>query len=119
VAGVGPLDPVVASRTLLATTSEFGRRIGENSTGTDHGAAAPMLLVGPGGTPANGAVLTAGIHGDHPNMGTTLLPADNLTMTTDLRRVYQSMLEGWLHDPDPAYGAAFAALPGLFQQVTA
>jgi uncharacterized protein (DUF1501 family) len=110
---IGPLDPAIADRTLVMTFSEFGRRIGENAAGTDHGAAAPMLFVGPPAPAAgSGAVrLAPGLHGDHPPLGTTTLPADNLAMTTDLRSVYQAVLTGWLNDPtgpspdegDPAF----------------
>jgi uncharacterized protein (DUF1501 family) len=112
------------------TFSEFGRRIGENASGTDHGAAAPMLLVGPAQPAAgSGAVtLVPGLHGDHPNMGSTALPADNLAMTTDLRSVYQAVLTKWIDDPtgaspdegDPAFvlsGPSLEAdgsLAGLF-----
>jgi uncharacterized protein (DUF1501 family) len=111
--GIGPLPPGLADRTLVMTTSEFGRRIGETGVGasvagTDHGAAAPMLLIGPS------TGLVPGVHGDHPDMGSVLLPADNLAMTTDLRRVYQSILQQWLGDPDPNYAGSFDPLPGLF-----
>jgi uncharacterized protein (DUF1501 family) len=116
--GIGELDQVVAERTLIITVSEFGRRIGENGganvSGTDHGAAAPMLMIGPGVAGATGHALVPGVHGDHPNMGTTLAPADNLTMTTDLRTVYQALLENWLNDTEPGYGTSYPALPGLF-----
>jgi uncharacterized protein (DUF1501 family) len=101
---VGPLDPALADRTLVMTFSEFGRRIGENAGGTDHGAAAPMLFVGPP-APAAGSgapYLVPGLHGDHPDVGTTTLPADNLGMTTDLRGVYQAVLTKWLDDPTGA-----------------
>jgi uncharacterized protein (DUF1501 family) len=95
---VGPLDPAIADRTLVMTFSEFGRRIGENASGTDHGAAAPMLFVGP--PPGAGDVsLVPGLHGDHPPMGSTALPADNLAMTVDLRSVYQAVLTKWINDP--------------------
>ena len=105
----------VAARTMVLTFSEFGRRIGENgigaSAGTDHGAAGPAFLIGPPG----GKALVPGLHGDHPAMGTPTLPADNLTMTTDLRRVYQALLTSWLQDPEPAYRRRYGALPGLFR----
>lgn len=100
-AKVGALPAALASRTIVLVMSEFGRRIGENGTGagagTDHGAAAPVFLIGPS------ARIAGGVHGDHPGLGTTKAPADNLAMTTDVRRVYQTLLEGWLHDPDPLY----------------
>ena len=98
---IGPLPSPLLENTLIMTFSEFGRRIGENATGTDHGAAAPMFFVGPP-TPAAGSgarALVPGLHGDHPVMGTTVLPADNLAMTTDLRGVYQAVLTKWIDDP--------------------
>lgn len=118
VPGAGPADPNLAARTIIVTASEFGRRIGEaggaSAAGTDHGAAAPLFIVGPpSGSSSVG--LVPGLHGDHPDMGTATLPADNLTMTADLRRVYQALLEGWLQDPDPGYASKYPAFPGLFR----
>lgn len=111
--GVGPLASDLSARTVVMVYSEFGRRIGEaggaSVAGTDHGAAAPVLLVGPAGGP-----LVGGLHGDHPAMGTPTLPADNLEMTTDLRRVYASLTGDWLRAPDPLYDRP-GPLPGLFR----
>jgi uncharacterized protein (DUF1501 family) len=114
---VGALDPAVASRTLVMTYSEFGRRIGDNGGGTDHGAAAPQFLIGPPPPAAgSGAVaLVPGLHGDHPDMGSVTLPADNLGMTTDLRSVYQAVLTHWVNDPagpSPDQGDPLFALSG-------
>lgn len=109
------LSKGVAERTMVMTISEFGRRVGEagaaDSAGTDHGAASPVFLVGP---PAAGSALVGGLHGEHPAMGTPTLPADDLLMTTDLRRVYSSVLNSWLGDPDPMF-KRHAPLPGLFR----
>ena len=110
-----PMSPHLMERTMVMTLSEFGRRIGENGagagSGTDHGAASPMFLIGP---PAATSPLVGGVHGDHPDMGSPTLPADNLAMTTDLRRVYESVLHGWLQNPDPLY-RRHRPLPGLFR----
>jgi uncharacterized protein (DUF1501 family) len=114
---IGPLAPAIADRTLVMTFSEFGRRIGENGVGTDHGAAAPMLLVGPP-QPAAGSGqrrLVPGLHGDHPDMGSTTLPADNLNLTTDVRSVYQAVVTKWIDDPTgprPDPGDPVLALSG-------
>jgi uncharacterized protein (DUF1501 family) len=127
---IGPLDPALAAQTLVMTFSEFGRRIGENASGTDHGAAAPMLFVGPP-QPAAGSGATRlvpGLHSDHPYMGSVALPADNLGLTTDVRSVYQAVLTKWIDDPtsarpdpgDPAFRLtgtdleADGSLAGLF-----
>jgi uncharacterized protein (DUF1501 family) len=104
--GIAPMAPAVASRTLLMTFSEFGRRLGENGgAGTDHGTAAPLFVVGPAGSR-----LVPGLHGEHPGLGTTLAPRDNITATTDLRAVYQALLQEWLADPEPMYGSPLAGL---------
>jgi uncharacterized protein (DUF1501 family) len=121
VAGVnGPLPAAIADRTVIMTVSEFGRRIGENGSGenagTDHGAAAPVFVVGPpaGVAPPNGVRLTAGLHGDHPAMGSVAAPADNLNMTVDLRKLYQAALQQWLGNPDPDYELKYPPLANLF-----
>jgi len=114
---VPPMSSFLQSKTLVMTFSEFGRRIGENGgtgvAGTDHGAAGPLFLIGPPTDVSATKHVGAGLHGDHPDMGSVALPADNLAMTTDVRRVYQAVLQQWLNDPDPLYGTTFTPLPGL------
>jgi uncharacterized protein (DUF1501 family) len=117
--GVGPVSKALGDRTILLTTSEFGRRIGEAGgagvAGTDHGAAGPLFIVGPpAAARASSVRLRPGLHGDHPKMGTPRSPADNLEMTVDIRSVYQSVLEDWLHNPDPGYSKKFRPIQGLF-----
>jgi uncharacterized protein (DUF1501 family) len=74
-------------RILMMTFSEFGRRARENgSKGTDHGSAAPMLLVG--------GKVKAGVVGKHPSL--TQLEMGNLKFHTDFRQVYAAVLDGWL-----------------------
>jgi uncharacterized protein (DUF1501 family) len=75
--------------------SEFGRRVPENtSLGTDHGAANNMFVVGKN--------VKGGHYGDLPSL-TKLDQGDNLVFTTDFRRVYATMAEGWLQQkPTPA-----------------
>lgn len=74
---------------LTMTVSEFGRRIEENgSAGTDHGAAAPLLMFGPG-------LEGSGFIGDGPDLSNTD-DIGNLQYETDFRSVYASVLENWL-----------------------
>ncbi len=88
-----------ADRVALLTFSEFGRRVAENaSAGTDHGAAAPLFVVGPVSRP--------GLVGAHPSFDD--LDDGDLKHHTDFRRVYASLLEGWLGCPAaPVVGAEF------------
>jgi len=74
-------------RLLVMTFSEFGRRGHENgSQGTDHGAAAPLLLVG--------SKVKSGLVGTHPAL--TNLQMGNLKHDIDFRQVYAALLDGWL-----------------------
>src|SRR5216683_1665261 len=74
-------------RILMMTFSEFGRRPYENgSKGTDHGAAAPMFLVGP--------KVKAGPVGKHPSL--TDHNFGNLKHSMDFRQVYAAILDKWL-----------------------
>ena len=94
-----------SSRVLLMCFSEFGRRLKENaSEGTDHGAAAPMFLLGENVKP--------GVHGSHPSL--TDLDQGDLKHHTDFRQVYATVLEKWMQTASqPLLGAGFPALPLL------
>ncbi len=82
----------VQDRVVGMTFSEFGRRIKSNSsTGTDHGAAAPMILFGKQVTP--------GITGTNPSIPTGSTVNDNIPMQYDFRSVYASILEKWFCVP--------------------
>lgn len=73
---------------LCMTISEFGRRPYENgSTGTDHGAASPVMLFGP---ELNGS----GFVGEHPDINDWDFN-DNLIPSSDFRNVYSSVLTSW------------------------
>ncbi|MCY2939283.1 MAG: DUF1501 domain-containing protein [Planctomycetota bacterium] len=89
----------LADRVMVATFSEFGRRLAENgSLGTDHGAASQMFCIGAG---ARGGVL-----GAHPSL-TDLVDGDP-KHHTDFRQVYAALLEKWLGYPsEPVLGKGF------------
>jgi uncharacterized protein (DUF1501 family) len=89
----------VLDRVLLMTFSEFGRTVGENGRrGTDHGAAAPVLLAG--------SRLRGGLIGPHPSL--TDLDNGALKFHTDFRSVYATVLDRWLGvDSQAVLGAKF------------
>lgn len=93
-------------RVLMMTFSEFGRRVEVNaSSGTDHGAAAPIFLIGG----AKGGV-KAGLAGRYPSL--TDLDQGDLKYSTDFRSVYATVLQNWLATPSkPILGQQFATLP--------
>jgi uncharacterized protein (DUF1501 family) len=89
-------------RSLVLTTSEFGRRPqGNGSGGSDHGTAAPMLAFGPR--------LRGGMHGDPPSLA-KLDSEGNLRHTTELRDVFAAVLAQWW-DIDPASVLGSATRP--------
>lgn len=70
------------------TFSEFGRTIGGNeSFGTDHGAAAPLFVFGKGVNP--------GIIGANPVIPQDLVVSGDVDMQHDFRSVYASVLQDW------------------------
>jgi uncharacterized protein (DUF1501 family) len=93
-----------ADRVVVMTWSEFGRRIAENgSQGTDHGAAAPLFVIG---KPVKG-----GLYGEQPSL-TSTVDGGNLQHTVDFRSVYQTLIRDWLQgDATSVLGAAFPELP--------
>jgi uncharacterized protein (DUF1501 family) len=89
----------------LMVFSEFGRRVPENSNlGTDHGAANLMFVAG--------AKVKGGHHGEVPSLS-KLDAGDNLVYTTDFRRVYATMITGWLgyKDTRELLNGDFTSLP--------
>ena len=74
------------SRALVMTYSEFGRRpIQNGSKGTDHGTAAPQLMLG-------GAV-KGGLYGKTPSL--TDLANQDLKHHVDFRQVYATITDKW------------------------
>ncbi len=86
-------------RVLTLVFSEFGRRVEENaSRGTDHGAAAPLFLVGNRVKP--------GLIGTHPRLDD--LDDGDVKFHTDFRSVYATILDKWLGWPSaPILGDGF------------
>ncbi len=78
-------DRGLADRTLVMTTSEFGRRAQQNGTGTDHGTAAPAFLCGP---------VQPGVVGEDPGID-NLDDNGNLIATTPLENYYASVAQDW------------------------
>ncbi len=75
-------------RVIGMTWSEFGRRIRSNeSLGTDHGTAGPLLLFGSCVAPL--------IHGDNPEISPDATAGEGVPMQYDFRDVYGSILQDW------------------------
>jgi uncharacterized protein (DUF1501 family) len=86
---------------LLFMFSEFGRRIVDNGSGTDHGAAGIAFAIG--------EHVKGGFYGTYPS----LKPSDqeeggNLKFSTDFRSVYSTILDDWMGlNPAPIIGGTF------------
>ena len=91
-------------RVMIMTFSEFGRRVAENANnGTDHGAAAPMFVIG--------NKVKAGLLGKYPSLASTDLVNGDMKYNVDFRSVYAGVLEAWLKTPStPVLGQKFAPL---------
>jgi hypothetical protein len=82
------LDPAFHDRVTLMTFSEFGRTVRANgSGGTDHGTAAPMLVIG--------EKVKGGLYGAQPRLDQLTTNGD-LRVQVDYRSVYASVIDGWL-----------------------
>lgn len=76
-----------ADKVVVIVFSEFGRRAAENSSqGTDHGAAAPMFVIG--------SRVKGGIHGTPIDLSN--LSNGDLAYTQDFRGVYATVLDQWI-----------------------
>jgi uncharacterized protein (DUF1501 family) len=91
-------------RVLVMTFSEFGRRVAENANGgTDHGAAAPMFVIG--------NKVKAGLLGKYPSLAPQDLYQGDVKYNVDFRSVYAGVLENWLKTKSaPVLGKQFSPL---------
>ncbi|HEX8575887.1 MAG TPA: DUF1501 domain-containing protein [Flavobacterium sp.] len=103
------------------THSEFGRRVVSNdSRGTDHGTAAPVLFFGAALNTSPSAVAgTAhpipGMIGTSPDLPANATVDDEVPMQFDYRQVYSSIMQDWLcmseAQATAALGRPYAKLP--------
>lgn len=80
--------------------SEFGRRVRDNGSGTDHGAAGVAFAIGPN--------VKGGMYSHYPETQKEKLEQGDLVPNQDYRGVYSTILEDWLHlDPKPIVNGSF------------
>jgi len=92
------------SRVTLVVFSEFGRRVKENGSGTDHGTAGPMLIIGGNN---KGKVI-----GSNPNL--SQLQQGDLVFETDFRSVYATLLQAKFQFSPASIQIKNEALKGVF-----
>ncbi len=81
------LNPAFVTRTLVVGTSEFGRRVRDNGSGTDHGAANSLFAIG--------HQVNGGFHGQMPSL-TNLDGDGNLRTTVPFSQFYGNLVTTWL-----------------------
>jgi len=79
----------IHERVVGMTFSEFGRQIkANNSFGTDHGTAAPLMVFGD--------CVNQAVFGKNPEITTDVAPQEGVPMQHDFRSVYASILIDWM-----------------------
>lgn len=88
----------------LVVFSEFGRRVKDNGSGTDHGTAAPMFIIGGNN---KGKII-----GNNPNLAN--LDNGDLKHEVDFRSVYASLLQNKMKFDYTKIGIENKTLSGIF-----
>ena len=85
---------------IMLLFSEFGRRVHDNGSGTDHGAAGAAFVIGEG--------VKGGEYGEYPSTNIEDLEQGDLVPNTDFRSVYTTIAENWMGlDANPLVGGTF------------
>jgi uncharacterized protein (DUF1501 family) len=88
--------------TLLVFT-EFGRRVHDNGSGSDHGSGGLAFVVGDH--------VAGGLHGEYPSLEANKLLEGDLQFNNDFRGLYSTILEDWMGmDAKPLVGGSFEKL---------
>ena len=85
---------------VLMVFSEFGRRVRDNGTGTDHGAGGVAFAIG--------NRVKGGMYGTYPSLKPENLSQGDLAPNYDFRGFYSTLADKWLGlDPVPIVGGNF------------
>jgi uncharacterized protein (DUF1501 family) len=77
-----------ADNVLMFLFTEFGRRVRDNGSGTDHGAGGVAFAIGD--------MVKGGQYGEYPSRKQEDLTQGDLAPTVDFRGLYSTILEDWL-----------------------
>ena len=93
--------------TIILVWSEFGRRIRDNGSGTDHGSGGVSFVIG--------TAVDGGLYGEYPSLKEDDQLEGDLHFNNDFRSTYSTILERWLGlDPAPIVNGRFEQF-GLFR----
>jgi uncharacterized protein (DUF1501 family) len=88
---------------LLLVFTEFGRRVHDNGSGTDHGSGGAAFVIGD--------AVKGGLYGEYPSLAADKLLDGDLRFNNDFRGLYATLLEGWLGlDAKPIVNGGFEKL---------
>ena len=90
-----------ADNVVMLVFTEFGRRIKDNASGTDHGTGGGAFLIG---DPVKG-----GLYSEYPSLDpSTWANGEDLEHTIDFRGIYGTILEQWMDiEPTEIVGGRF------------
>ena len=85
---------------IMVLFTEFGRRVRDNGTGTDHGAGGVAFVIG--------NQVKGGMYSEYPSLRPEDLTQGDLAPNYDFRGFYSTIIERWLGlDPVPIVGGNF------------
>ncbi len=88
---------------VLLVFTEFGRRVHDNGSGTDHGSGGISYVIGD--------AVKGGLYGEYPSLEANKLDEGDLQFNNDFRGLYATLLEQWLGlDSKPVVGGSFEQL---------
>jgi len=91
---------------VLFVFTEFGRRVHDNGSGTDHGAGGHVFVIGD--------AVKGGLYGEYPSLEAGKLMKGDLHYNNDFRGTYATLLERWMGlDAKPIVGGSFEQLDFL------
>jgi uncharacterized protein (DUF1501 family) len=90
-----------ADEVVMLVFTEFGRRIRDNGSGTDHGSGGGAFIIG--------ERVKGGLYAEYPSLNPSQwLNGEDLSPTIDFRGVYATVLEQWLGlDATPVVGGTY------------
>ena len=88
---------------MLLVFTEFGRRVHDNGSGTDHGSGGAAFVIGD--------AVKGGLYGEYPSLEADKLLEGDLHFNNDFRGLYATLLEDWLGlDSKPIVNGSFEKL---------
>ena len=88
---------------IMMLFTEFGRRVMDNGTGTDHGAGGGAIVIGNN--------VKGGMYGVYPSLKPEHLTEGDLEPNYDFRGLYSTVIDKWLGlDPVPIVGGKYEQL---------